>query len=104
MQIQSWDVRGIERPEKMRRIKKSLLDKKVDIVLHQETKKPTVDFVLVRSMWPGDHFDFMGEDAIGRAGGLLCIWNPKGHGVWGVISVKSGVFQKELGAQEGIEE
>lgn len=62
--------------KKRRQIKKSLADRKVDIVLLQETKKATVDSTLVRSTWPGDHFEFMAVDAIGRVGGLLCIWNP----------------------------
>ncbi|GMP72029.1 hypothetical protein CsSME_00030218 [Camellia sinensis var. sinensis] len=102
MKIQSWNVRGIGKPEKRRRIKKSLIERKVDIVLLQETKKTTMDSALVRSLWPGDLFDFMGADAIGQAGGLLCIWNLEV--VWGVILMKLGAFQKEYGVQEGIEE
>ncbi|XP_028080504.1 uncharacterized protein LOC114282068 [Camellia sinensis] len=77
MKILSWNVRGIGRPEKRRQIKKSLAERKVDIVLLQETKKAVVDSTLVRSMWPGKQFDFMTVDAIGQAGGLLCIWNPE---------------------------
>ncbi|XP_028078606.1 uncharacterized protein LOC114280437 [Camellia sinensis] len=77
MKILSWNVRGIGRPEKRRQIKKSLAERKVDIVLLQETKKAVVDSTLVRSMWPGEQFDFMAVDVIGQAGGLLCIWNPE---------------------------
>ncbi|KAL7251284.1 hypothetical protein ACSBR1_013171 [Camellia fascicularis] len=76
MKIQSWNVRGIGRPEKRRKIKKSLAERKVDIALLQETKKAAVGSEVVRTMWPGDKFDFMAVDAVGRSGGLLCIWNP----------------------------
>ncbi|XP_028079407.1 uncharacterized protein LOC114281149 [Camellia sinensis] len=61
----------------MRKIKKNLANKKVDIVLIQETKKVVVITNLVRSMWPSDCFEFMSIDAKGRARGLLCIWNPE---------------------------
>ncbi|KAI7979697.1 putative ribonuclease H protein, partial [Camellia lanceoleosa] len=62
---------GIGRPEKMRKLKKYLAERKVDIVLLQETKRSEIDSIMVRSMWPGDKFEFMSVDAIGRAGGLL---------------------------------
>ncbi|GMP74929.1 hypothetical protein CsSME_00032179 [Camellia sinensis var. sinensis] len=71
MKIQSWNVRGLGRPEKMRKIKRSLAERKVDIVLIQETKTVVVSSDLVRSIWPGDHFEFISVDANGRAGGLL---------------------------------
>lgn len=76
MKIQSWNVRGIGRPEKMRKVKKILAERRVDIVLLQETKKSEVNSELVKIIWPGDYFEFMSVDAIGRAGGLLCTWNP----------------------------
>lgn len=76
MKIQSWNVRGIGRPEKMRKVKKILAERRVDIVLLQETKKSEVNSELVKTIWPGDYFEFMSVDAIGRAGGLLCTWNP----------------------------
>ncbi|GMP41576.1 hypothetical protein CsSME_00011624 [Camellia sinensis var. sinensis] len=98
MKIQSWNIRGIGRPEKRRKIKKSILERKVDIILIQETKKSEVNIGLIRSMWPGDQFEFMTVDAAGRAGGLLCIWNPKR------ILTKSGIYMREFGALAGIEE
>lgn len=77
MKIQSWNMRGIGRPEKRRKIKKSISKRKVDIILIQETKKSEVNLGLIRSIWPSDHFEFMSIDAVGRARGLLCIWNPE---------------------------
>ncbi|XP_028104164.1 uncharacterized protein LOC114303229 [Camellia sinensis] len=76
MKIQSWNTRGIGRPEKRRKIKKGVVERKVDIILLQETKKSKISISLIRSMWPGDRFEFLAVDAVGRAGGLLCIWNP----------------------------
>ncbi|GMP68894.1 hypothetical protein CsSME_00028347 [Camellia sinensis var. sinensis] len=64
-------VRGIGRPEKRRKIKKSIADRKVDIVLLQETKKAVVDSDLVRALLSGAHFDFMVVDVVGQARGLL---------------------------------
>ncbi|GMP39143.1 hypothetical protein CsSME_00010098 [Camellia sinensis var. sinensis] len=98
MKIQSWNIRGIDRPEKIRKIKKSILERKVDIILIQETKKSEVNIGLIRSKWPGDQFEFMAVDAVGRAGGLLCIWNPEG------ILTKLGIYPRELGVPARIEE
>lgn len=50
MKIQSWIVRGIGRPEKRRKIKKNLAERKVDIIFLQETKKSGVDYDMIRSM------------------------------------------------------
>ncbi|GMP50136.1 hypothetical protein CsSME_00043071 [Camellia sinensis var. sinensis] len=91
MKIQSWNARGLGRLEKRRKVKKSIADRKVDIILLQETKISVINSDLVKSLWPGDHMEFMAVDAVGRAGGLLCIWNPE------VLS------QNELGVLEGIE-
>ncbi|XP_028063578.1 uncharacterized protein LOC114266848 [Camellia sinensis] len=46
------------------------------MVLIQETKREVVSEKFVRSVWPSTTFDFVEVDAIGSAGGLLCIWNP----------------------------
>ncbi|XP_028063179.1 uncharacterized protein LOC114266465 [Camellia sinensis] len=53
-----------------------LKERGVDVVLIQETKRRTLEVTLIKSIWPFDKMDYMGVDADGRAGGLLCIWHP----------------------------
>lgn len=77
MKILSWNIRGVGRPEKRRNIKKLLDDRKIDMVLFQETKKSSICDVVVKSLWYKDSFQFMIVDAEGRAGGLLCIWDQE---------------------------
>lgn len=72
----SWNIRGLGRPEKMRKIRKLLADRKIDMALFQETKKASISSVDIKRLWPRDNFEFMAVDAEGRAGGLLCIWDP----------------------------
>ncbi|XP_028074327.1 uncharacterized protein LOC114276707 [Camellia sinensis] len=48
----------------------------IDVVLLQETKKSSMDEEFIKQMWPFEKMEFMGKDAEGTTGGLLCIWNP----------------------------
>ncbi|KAL7172705.1 hypothetical protein ACSBR2_032225 [Camellia fascicularis] len=47
----------------------------VDIVLFQETKKSEFSEEDARSVWVRAKMEFMVADAVGSAGGLLCIWD-----------------------------
>ncbi|XP_028125261.1 uncharacterized protein LOC114322196 [Camellia sinensis] len=76
MKLLSWNIRGIGRPAKRRKIRKLLLDKTIDMVLLQETKQSSTNILWVKSIWPRDKFEFMAVDAEGLAGGLICIWDP----------------------------
>ncbi|CAL5381702.1 unnamed protein product [Camellia sinensis] len=77
MKLLSWNVRGLGRPEKRRKIKQVFCERRVDMVLLQETKRSTIDEKFVRSIWGREQMDFMAVDSAGAAGGLLCIWNPE---------------------------
>ncbi|XP_028107655.1 uncharacterized protein LOC114306583 [Camellia sinensis] len=77
MKMLSWNIRGVEKPEKKRQIKKLLFDRKINMVLLQETKLSSISEVEVRRLWHRDRFEYMSVEAEGRAGGLLCIWNPE---------------------------
>lgn len=76
MKVLSWNIRGLDKSIKRRKLKKLLHKRKVDMALIQETKRSSINENFVRSCWPGDHMEFMAVDSEGAAGGLLCIWNP----------------------------
>lgn len=46
------------------------------MVILQETKKANVSEQFMKSIWPHDLVDYMIVDAVGSAGGLLCVWKP----------------------------
>ncbi|XP_028096430.1 uncharacterized protein LOC114296321 [Camellia sinensis] len=62
MKVLSWNVRGLGKPEKMRRIRNFIKSKGVDMVLIQETKKSSIDERFVRSLWAEDELGYMEED------------------------------------------
>lgn len=53
------------------------MERKVDVLLIQESKRGSVDDSFVRSLWPLEEMGFVEVDAEGSAGGLICIWNPE---------------------------
>lgn len=76
MKLFSWNIRGLGRPEKRRKIKNLLFDKKIDMALIQETKRSSMSNQVIRSLWPREKMESMVVDAMGVAGGLVCIWDP----------------------------
>ncbi|CAL5344378.1 hypothetical protein CsSME_00032746 [Camellia sinensis var. sinensis] len=77
MKTLSWNIRGLGRPEKRRKVKEAIKDRKVDMVLLQEIKKANVLEQFVKSIWPHDLVGYMNVDADGSAGGLLCVLKPE---------------------------
>ncbi|KAI8567862.1 hypothetical protein RHMOL_Rhmol02G0154600 [Rhododendron molle] len=49
----------------------------MDMVFFQETKQKSVSKDFINSIWWNDNCEFLEVDAVGTAGGLLCIWNSK---------------------------
>ncbi|GMP77684.1 hypothetical protein CsSME_00033867 [Camellia sinensis var. sinensis] len=76
MKILSWNIRGLGRHEKKRRIKAVIKEQKVDMVLLQEIKRANISDQFVKSIWPYDLVDSMNVDADGSVVGLLCVWKP----------------------------
>ncbi|KAF5932138.1 hypothetical protein HYC85_028309 [Camellia sinensis] len=77
MKTLSWNIRGVGRPEKRRKIRNLLLDKAIDMALLQETKQSSTTNLWVKSIWPRDKIELMSVDAVGPADGLICIWDPE---------------------------
>ena len=71
-------------------------DKKVDIVLIQETKRCCLDEGMIRTIWPWEMVDYMAVDADGSVGGLLSVWNPK------IFSLKDYYSNRNLIIVSGI--
>ncbi|KAL7186017.1 hypothetical protein ACSBR2_027885 [Camellia fascicularis] len=58
---------------------KRIVERNVDMVLFQETKRSEMIELFVKSLWPEELVGFMVVDAEGSAGGLVCVWRPKGY-------------------------
>ncbi|KAL7194493.1 hypothetical protein ACSBR1_034841 [Camellia fascicularis] len=74
MKLLSWNIRGIGRSEKRRKIRNIVQERMVDVLFLQETKKVGVSEELVKSIWPYDDLEYMSVDADGFSGGVLCVW------------------------------
>ena len=70
----SWNVRGLNNPQKREVCKNLLKEWKCDIVCFQETKLSSLDFPVVRSLW-GTFLDWVALDAVNTAGGVLLVWD-----------------------------
>ncbi|XP_028069638.1 uncharacterized protein LOC114272166 [Camellia sinensis] len=101
--IMSWNVRGLGRKDKRGKILKLVKDKKLDMLLLQETKKSNVDELLVKSLRPLDSLQFLAVDSVGSAGGLLRVWNPGGS-VMGSIGKAEVIFSQTLVYWRGFNE
>ena len=73
MKIFSWNSRGLGKFEKRGKVKRMVRERKIDMVLIQETKKTSMDRRFVQSMWLGNNFEFVEVDAIGRLG-AFCVF------------------------------
>ena len=77
LRLISWNVRGLNNPQKRESIKHWLRSWKCDVVCLQETKLEVVDLQLVRSLWSSPYVDWDFLPAIGSAGGVLMIWDTR---------------------------
>lgn len=75
MKIMSWNIKGLSKHEQRGRIKALLREKKMDMLLLQESKQGIISENFIKSIWWEDNFDYLDVEASGNARGLLCIWN-----------------------------
>ena len=71
IKILSWNVRGVNNPEKRKVIKQFIRDQRVDLVCLQETKVQNMNLRMTRSLGAGRFSDWVSVDASGFAGGIL---------------------------------
>lgn len=96
MKILSWNNRGLGRPKKKRRIKAVIKERKVDMVLLQETKRTNIQDQFVKSIWLYDLVASMNVDVDGSAGGLLCVWKPEVFSLADCCCKRSFIILSEL--------
>ena len=73
----SWNVRGLNNPQKREVVKHLLCEWRCDIVCLQETKVACIDFQMVRSLWGIQHVDWVALDASNTVGGILLMWDTR---------------------------
>jgi exonuclease III len=72
-----WNVRGLNAFKKRLRIRGLLKEWKADIVCLIETKMEFITREVVRSLWGGQHVDWMYKGAVGASGGMLLMWDRR---------------------------
>ena len=77
LQLLSWNVRGLNNPQKREVCKNLLKEWKCDIVCFQETKVFSIDVAFVRSLWGSPFIDWVVLDAVQTLGGVLLIWDKR---------------------------
>lgn len=73
MKLISWNVRGLNAPNKRRLIKSQLDLIKCDLVMLQETKLSDVSANVLFSSWK--NWNFLSCSFVGASGGLALLWN-----------------------------
>ena len=77
LRLLSWNVRGLNNPQKREICKNLLKEWKCDIVYFQETKLASLNSLVVRSLWVSPFLDWVVLDAINTARGVLLVWDKR---------------------------
>ena len=77
LRLLSWNVRGLNNPQKREVCKNLLKEWKCDIVCFQETKLSSLNSFVVRSLWGSPFLDWVVIDAINTTGGVLLVWDKR---------------------------
>ena len=81
IKILSWNVRGVNDPEKRRVIKSFLRSNRADLVCLQETKVQQMNNVMTRSIWVGRFLNWRALNAEGPRG-VFSFFGIKEESVW----------------------
>ena len=82
MKFLSWNVRGLNNPQKQYALKQIIFQEKIDYMLIQKMSCASFDKI-AGYIWPGAGYLHM--DADGASGGIATMWNlnsMKGYEVW----------------------
>ena len=75
--IISWNVRGLNCPNKRGDVKWVLRNFRCDIAILQETKMEEVTFATAISLWDRRSVDWIVLPLVGRPGGIVIIWDDQ---------------------------
>lgn len=75
MKIASLNIRGLGAVIKKRKIRDLVKAENIEFLAIQETEVGVVDHSLCSELWGSDDFNWSFSSAMGRSGGLLCIWD-----------------------------
>nr|XP_033516418.1 uncharacterized protein LOC117280782 [Nicotiana tomentosiformis] len=89
VKILSWNVRGMNDPNKRVIIKVGVREWGANLICFQETKMEVLPDATVRSVWGGSWMKYDWVPAAGNAGGILLMWDDRRLEV---KEIKKGVF------------
>ncbi|KAG6645351.1 hypothetical protein CIPAW_08G116600 [Carya illinoinensis] len=75
--ILSWNVRGLNDPNKRLKVKNLLRDWKADIICLQETKLKFIDRYIIRSLWNCPYAGWTTIVSKGASGCILLMWDKR---------------------------
>ena len=75
--ILSWNVRGLNNPQKQERVKFWLRQWKCDIICLQESKLNSLDKGIIRSIWGNPYVGWEVLHAEGTSGGVILMWDKR---------------------------
>jgi exonuclease III len=73
--IISWNVRGMNEPEKRMKIRKRLREWKAYTMCLQETKMEIINIEVIRSVWGCTYVDWIYLGSTSASGGILLMWD-----------------------------
>ena len=103
LRLLSWNVRGLNNPQKREVCKNLLKEWRGDVVCLQETKLASINSALVRSLWGSPFVDWVVLDAIQTSRGVLLLWDKR---VVEKVDVSIGLFSVSVllrGVVDGFE-
>ena len=77
MKILTWNIRGSGSSDKRRIVKRLLCRVNPDLVVLQEVKREVADRQLIGSLWKSRFKEWLLLPSVGRAGGILIIWDVR---------------------------
>ena len=89
VKIMSWNVRGVNDPDRRKIIRNVIRHHRANLVCLQETKVQKMTTVVARSLGVGRNCDWRALEAEGTAGGILLFWDKK---IMELVDSETGLF------------
>ena len=89
VKIMSWNVRGVNDPDRRKIIRNVIRHHRANLVCFQETKFQKMTTAVARRLGVGRNCDWRALDAEGTAGGILLFWDKK---IMELVDSEIGLF------------